>query len=174
MLGGDILIRCNLAVLLAEQNLKITTVSKETGISRTTLTALSNNHGQGIQFDTLNTLCKYLDVSPEQLLSYHPTDITVFDVEVSEKKLIVTINTEGKAFHASLLLKGVILQKGNDGLLLVFEPVAFDKVLNSTYDIFSKLPRPFLNDIERDIKVKTAIKLGPFKSIDVVWESCII
>lgn len=51
------MIKCNLAVLLAERGLKLTTVSNDTGISRTTLTALANNKNSGIQFDTLNTLC---------------------------------------------------------------------------------------------------------------------
>ena len=64
------MIRCNLAVLLAERNLRISKVSKDTGISRTTLTSLNNNYSQGIQFDTMNTLCLYLGVVPEKLISY--------------------------------------------------------------------------------------------------------
>ena len=76
------MIRCNLAVLLAERNLKISKVSTDTGISRTTLTSLANNYSQGIQFDTLNTLCLYLRVTPEQLISYVPIDIKVMPIKV--------------------------------------------------------------------------------------------
>lgn len=69
------MIRFNLSVLLAERNLKITKVSKDTGISRTTLTSLASNNSKGIQFDTINTLCKYLSINPEDLFSYIPFDI---------------------------------------------------------------------------------------------------
>lgn len=68
------MLSCNLAVLLAERNLKISKISADTGISRTTLTSLANNYSQGIQFDTLNTLCLYLRVRPQDILFYAPYD----------------------------------------------------------------------------------------------------
>lgn len=70
------MLRCNLAVLLAQRGLKISKVSADTGISRTTLTALSANRAQGIQFDTLNTLCRYLHATPDQLLVFCPVEIS--------------------------------------------------------------------------------------------------
>ncbi len=79
------MIKCNLAVLLAERNLKITQVSKDTGISRTTLTSLVNNYSQGIQIETLNKLCIYLQVTPEQFFSYIPFDFSIrTDLEEDE------------------------------------------------------------------------------------------
>mgnify|MGYP000810235359 CR=1 FL=1 len=85
------MIRSNLAVVLAEQGLRITKVSKDTGISRTTLTALANNQSQGIQFDTLNSLCMYLKVTPNQLISYYPIDIALFDVIIGQSNTEVDI-----------------------------------------------------------------------------------
>ena len=79
------MIRCNLAILLAERNLKITKVSSHTKISRTTLTALANNYSQGIQFDTLDTLCLYLKVTPDQLIAYEPVDIEVLSAILKNK-----------------------------------------------------------------------------------------
>lgn len=61
------MITCKLNTILAEKGLKITKVSKDTGISRTTLTALTQNHSQGIQLDTLDTLCNYLNITPSDL-----------------------------------------------------------------------------------------------------------
>lgn len=61
------MIKCRLRVLLAERDLKITQVAKDTGISRTTLTALTYNRCKGVQFDTMNKLCNYLKVSPGDL-----------------------------------------------------------------------------------------------------------
>lgn len=76
----------NLAVLLAERNLKITRVSRDTGISRTTLTALCNDYTGGIKFDTLNVLCKYLKVTPQDFFNYSPYDyeITVYEDETED------------------------------------------------------------------------------------------
>ena len=71
------MIICNLAVLLAERELKISKVAAETGISRTTLTALYYNTGKGVQFETANLLCIYLDVNMEELFTVVPVDFVV-------------------------------------------------------------------------------------------------
>lgn len=75
----------NLNVLLAERNIRISKVSKDTGISRTTLTALCNNYSQGVQFDTLNTLCSYLDIAPAQFFVYLPADYKL-DIEQQDEQ----------------------------------------------------------------------------------------
>ena len=66
----------NLSVLLAERRLTLSRVSEDTRISRTTLTALTAGHAKGVQFDTLNTLCQYLNVAPGDLFLYRPFDLT--------------------------------------------------------------------------------------------------
>ncbi|MGR6904932.1 helix-turn-helix domain-containing protein [Lysinibacillus fusiformis] len=75
------MIKCNLAVLLAERNIKISELSKRTGISRTTLTALNQNQSKGIQFDTFDTLCNYLKIKPNDLFVQEPLE---YDFEVIE------------------------------------------------------------------------------------------
>lgn len=72
------MIRCNLSILLAERGLTISQVSEDTGISRTTLTALAKNRNSGIQLETINTLCLYLKIEPSQLIAFLPFDI-IFD-----------------------------------------------------------------------------------------------
>lgn len=62
------MVRCNLAKLLEERNLKITKVSKDTGISRTTLTSLAKGHSKGFSYDVLDSLCYYLKVGIGELL----------------------------------------------------------------------------------------------------------
>ena len=66
----------NLSVLLAERRLTLSKVSEDTRLSRTTLTALTAGHAKGVQFDTLNTLCQYLNVAPGDLFLYRPFDLT--------------------------------------------------------------------------------------------------
>lgn len=71
------MILCNLNVLLAKRQLKISRVYNDTGISRSTLTALASGEPKGIQFDTINTLCKYLKITPSDLFLYSPIDINI-------------------------------------------------------------------------------------------------
>lgn len=66
------MIKNNLAVLMAERELKIADVYKETGISKTTLMALSENKGKGIQLETIDKLCNFLNVSPKEFFVYSP------------------------------------------------------------------------------------------------------
>ena len=70
------MLRCNLALLLAERGLKISKVSKDTGISRTTLTALANNTSQGIQLETIDKLCMYLKTDVASFFVFHPSTIS--------------------------------------------------------------------------------------------------
>jgi DNA-binding Xre family transcriptional regulator/predicted metallopeptidase len=82
-----ILIRCNLSILMAERGLNISDVSKDTGISRTTLTSLFHNQSKGIQFDTLETLCNYLQVSISELLTRIYVKIRALYIEEIEEKI---------------------------------------------------------------------------------------
>lgn len=82
-----------LHVLLAERNLKISKVAKDTGISRTTLTALAQNTSQGIQFETLNVLCGYLGITPDLFFEYIPYTIKISATELMTDKNKVITNT---------------------------------------------------------------------------------
>ncbi|MGG1661747.1 helix-turn-helix domain-containing protein [Brevibacillus sp. NRS-1366] len=64
------MINCNLAVLMAERGLNIQDVADKTKLSRTTISALYNNSGKGIQFDTMDALCELLKITPGELFSY--------------------------------------------------------------------------------------------------------
>lgn len=93
------MILCNLSNVLAEKRTNISKVSRDTGISRTTLTSLCNNTCQGVQFDTVNTLCQKLDISPEQLFLYSKYDIWVrSDMPYFEIENFPAVNSGGYNF----------------------------------------------------------------------------
>ena len=100
----------NLAVLLAERNLKITKVSRDTGISRTTLTALCYDQTAGIKYDTLNTLCKYLQITPTEFFSY-----TEYDYEIEFQGSLDTDDERIKCFDERIYGYDVniIIKKSN-------------------------------------------------------------
>ena len=54
-----------------------TKIHSETGISRNTLTSLGTGKSKGIQFDTLDKLCKSLNCSVSELLKTVPGDYVV-------------------------------------------------------------------------------------------------
>lgn len=74
------MIMSNLSTILGQKKIKISKVIKDTKISRPTLTALYYNHSKGINFDTLNTLCNYLQVSVSDILSFYPIDIDTITI----------------------------------------------------------------------------------------------
>ncbi|EAE8907826.1 XRE family transcriptional regulator [Listeria monocytogenes] len=63
-----------LAILLAERKLNITNLSKETGISRPTLTQIAKNETRMIQLETINTICIQLGINPAEFFVYLPYD----------------------------------------------------------------------------------------------------
>lgn len=58
----------NLSAILGEKLLKVSKVSKDTGISRTTLTNLYYKRNTSISLDVLGKLCGYLNCSVGELL----------------------------------------------------------------------------------------------------------
>ena len=81
------MIRSNLRSLLAQRGLTALKVSKDTGISRTTLSSLVQNNAQGIQFETLNTLSRYLRISPGELFLFVPFDIEFGELDSTSSEL---------------------------------------------------------------------------------------
>lgn len=95
------MIKTNFAVLMAERGLKIADVYEDTGISKTTLMALAENTGKGVQFDTVDKLCNYLGIELKDFFVYSPYIWKVYykdDYEYKEEgDNIVLINL--KSIH---------------------------------------------------------------------------
>ena len=54
------MIKCNLSALLGARKLKLADVIRDTGINRSTLTRLYHETTTRIDYETLETLCRYL------------------------------------------------------------------------------------------------------------------
>ena len=71
-----------LPLLLAERRLKVADAVRETGISKTTLHKIYNDQSTRIDFDTIDKLCEYLNVTVCDIFEYvHNTKNT--DEEIS-------------------------------------------------------------------------------------------
>lgn len=82
--------------VLAEKGYSITSFSQKSGISRPTLSALVNNESKGIQFDTLDTICKTLYIPINKLITHIPfsfdAELLNFDEELYFIKIILYID----------------------------------------------------------------------------------
>lgn len=72
------MIKTNLKELLKKNKLSINKLSYETGLSRPTLTSLLNNDSKGIQFDTLETLLDFFDISISDFFTITDRKITFY------------------------------------------------------------------------------------------------
>lgn len=62
------MIRCHFARLLGERKLKISDVTRDTGINRGTLTRLYYETAERIELEVLDQLCEYFQVDLPELL----------------------------------------------------------------------------------------------------------
>ncbi|MDU7066727.1 MAG: helix-turn-helix transcriptional regulator [Clostridium perfringens] len=58
------------SMLLGKKLIKISEISRETGISRTTLTSLYYKKSTKISFDVLDKLCDYLECSINDIIEF--------------------------------------------------------------------------------------------------------
>ena len=145
------MVKCNLNVILAQKNLKISQVSKATKISRTTLHALASNLGQGVQFDTLDKLCTFLNITPQELFIYVPIDIKfdlVFSGEFFKANFTLTEFSKKKDY----IISGDYISSTDENGKLTYLEVALDNDIDSQamefFDRIRKLPQIFISSIE--------------------------
>lgn len=139
------MIKSNLAVLMAQRGLNITDLSKKTGISRNTISSLYNNHAQGIQFETLDVLCKYLQVSPNEILIYHHFDFEFINIS--------------QPSHDSYIFETIISINNNVMIgeirFLIYDPMKLGDELSiniqfpkSIHEELLKLPLSFKSELD--------------------------
>ncbi|MEI7770975.1 MAG: helix-turn-helix domain-containing protein [Chloroflexales bacterium] len=81
---SSLVIKSDLKYFLAQHNadrikrgdkaLTLRQISEDTGLSTSTLVALTSNKAKGIQFETLSALCRYFKASPHLILKYVPDE----------------------------------------------------------------------------------------------------
>lgn len=63
----------NISKIFGERLLSIAEVAEASGISRSTLTAIYYRKTKGIQFETIEKLCDYLQLPMSELFEYEPS-----------------------------------------------------------------------------------------------------
>lgn len=67
-------IKVNLAVVLAQQNVKSKDLAEYIGITEANLSLLKQGKVKGIRFDTLEAICRYLQCHPGDVLVFEPDE----------------------------------------------------------------------------------------------------
>lgn len=67
------MIKCHLSRLLGERKLKISDVTRDTGINRGTLTRLYHETAERVELEVLDLLCTYLSCELQDLLEFKRT-----------------------------------------------------------------------------------------------------
>lgn len=177
------MIKNNFNELVAQRKLKITRISNDTGISRPTLNSLTRDDGKGIQYDTLNKLCNYFNVTPSEFFSYIPYDIS-FNFEVMDEKGEV-INQVDKIEYTekkrALLFINVFDNKGvkkHTFELLYYVLTTFNTTIdvNEVGGVFEEVKGNFSNvllDREQFENVENEF-IAFLKQLEVQWQTKII
>ena len=66
------MIKNRLSIILGEQRMRVSELSKLTGISQNALNKIYHNKTKGIDFDTLNKLCNALDRNSKEIFEFLP------------------------------------------------------------------------------------------------------
>ncbi|WP_318476259.1 helix-turn-helix domain-containing protein [Photobacterium leiognathi] len=61
------MLKCHLSKLMGEKRLKISDVSRDTGINRGTITRLYNETATRVDLEVIEQLCDYLDITVGEL-----------------------------------------------------------------------------------------------------------
>lgn len=70
----DNMIKCHLSRFMGERKLKISDLSRATGLHRNTLTLLYDETATRIDLDTINILCRYFHCQVGELFEYLEAD----------------------------------------------------------------------------------------------------
>lgn len=69
--SGDLMIKSRLSILMGEHKVKsFTYLEKETGVTRKTLASIYDGKAKGIDYSTLNALCKFFGCQVGDILVY--------------------------------------------------------------------------------------------------------
>jgi len=161
------MLRNRLAELLAERNLKISRVANDIpNLSRNTITSTAQNDSKMIQLETINSLCQYLGVSPNEFLEYIPFDINVSSSLDIPENVVITpgdVNSYLKLCNISMDL--FMKQTSN-----LEEAGERTKTFDLTVMLSPKIEIPFSDIIDEmddsDNKIEFQVFLGHLDDTD--------
>ncbi len=149
------MLRCNLAILLAERGLKISDVFHATRIGYANLRALYHNRGVGVQYGTIDRLCSFLHVTPGELYSFCDFSYDILEVVPDNGKLEATVFVQVEA--QPLKSHATVTWSTNDSQLHVH--ITYDKAL---YELLSTIPMTFRQVLDSDLANRIPVDMKDY------------
>ena len=142
------MIMSNLKIILAQKNITISQLHSATGISRSTLTLLCNNKSGGIQFDTLDLICSYLNVLPSDIVIFSPYDIEIFKCDTASNA--ITVLTKNKIIGRAFSIDLPIEKERNSVWLNHF--IEQESKFNDFEKVIKGLPSYYITQLDAEFK----------------------
>ena len=150
------MIKCNLAVLLAERELKMADIIKDTSLSKTAIRGLYYNTSKGIQFETLDKICEYLKVSAGDLLVHYYFDYKITKFTLHNNNTFsceIALTLKNKTLTGELEISTNITEYLFDDPSSNV-PISMDIYIyypKEIYEEFKKVPLLFSKEIEDEL-----------------------
>lgn len=170
------MLRNNLAKLMIDRGISATQLFNDTGIARSTISKISNNHTDKISLQTIDTICNYLEVTPDEFFDFWPYDVKIqcgfnnFDSledvkkdwagvsEYSEPSFLLIEFTRGKNTKKLLEYRFNYRWQYTPGIPIELDTGYLDKIILDTSasetDIFDYMPIQFQNELIEEVKDK--------------------
>lgn len=159
------MLRNRLSELLAERNLKITRVANDIpNLSRNTITATAQNESKMIQLETINSLCQYLGVQPNDFLEFVPFDIDISAAFSSPEKTEVEKGDFAEAINLSDLEVDLFMKQSSIKEEVGERTKTFDLTVLLTNDV--KIP--LIDDVDgpQNTEISFQVMLGHLNDAD--------
>ncbi|MFD1419364.1 helix-turn-helix domain-containing protein [Lactiplantibacillus songbeiensis] len=162
-----------LSVLLAERQLTIKQVVDETKISRNTISNITNNINANISTETIDTLCRYLEVTPSDFFSFSPYKFRLgFAESYDDEKMILFDVSKGRTEQMYQLQLVFIVDSRwfdesapLDTFDLYVDIEEENSKDNELIGIFNELPVVFKNEVTNTILTKISDALQKYTYI---------
>lgn len=144
-----------LSVLMAERQLSIKQVVQDTGLSRNTISNITNNPESNISTETLDKLCIYFEVDPSEFFVFSPYSIEL-GLNSNDKIMLmsVTYHRKEQLYDLLLYISSDDFDQETDARLKSFDiyfDINSDMGASKVLEIYNSLPMIFKTQLTNRI-----------------------
>lgn len=160
------MLRNRLKELMSERNLKASRLANDiSNLSRNTINATANNKGKMLQLETINSLCEYLGITPNDFFEYLPFDVDI-KVDIDDEHLEVPDTNFATGWIVKPFFLNLYITKKSNSQLSGFSLKTFELSILSPEDIVFD----YTDDIADGLEGDYVYKEKPDRQIKSEWD----
>lgn len=161
------MLRNRLKELMSERNLKASRLANDiSNLSRNTINATANNKGKMLQLETINSLCEYLGITPNDFFEYLPFDVDI-KVDIDDEHLEVPDTNFATGWRIKPFFLNLYITKKSNNQLSGFSFKTFELSILSPADIVFDYTDDIADALEGDNYVS---KEKPGRQVKSEWD----